>query len=107
MPLCNNLDDLIARDNVGYCIYGVVLACIIFNILILLLRSCKMQCEYYSTRKALRDELVNLSLMDKEEIPFDEPEKPENASIQVELPLDPLYFPQTRDFHTFGMRQSV
>ena len=44
MPLANNLTDLQARDNVGYCLYGVLMLCIIFNILVLLLRACSIMC---------------------------------------------------------------
>jgi hypothetical protein len=36
MPLCNNLNNLDHRNNVGWCLYAVVMACIIFNILILI-----------------------------------------------------------------------
>jgi|Transcript_27957 hypothetical protein len=53
MPLANNLNDLIARDHVGWCLYGVLVTCIIFNILILLIRSCSIFCEYFSARKEI------------------------------------------------------
>lgn len=51
MPLANNLNDLVARDNVGWCLYGILVACIIFNIVILLLRSCSIFCDYFARRK--------------------------------------------------------
>ena len=53
MPLCNNLTNLTHRDNVGWCIYIDVLLCIIFNILVLLIRSCKIMCEYIRARAEL------------------------------------------------------
>ena len=53
MPLCNNLNNLDQRNNVGWCLYAVVMACIIFNILILLLRSISIFCEYISARSKL------------------------------------------------------
>lgn len=53
MPLCNNLTDLTARNRVGWCLYAIVLICIIFNILILLIRSCSILCEYLNSRSNL------------------------------------------------------
>ena len=50
MPLCNNLTDLVQRDNVGWCLYGIVLTCIIFNILILLIRCLSIFCDFLKAR---------------------------------------------------------
>ncbi len=53
----------------------MVLICIIFNILILLLRSCSIFCEYFSARKELTVKIAAVMLPKEEEksvMPFDE-----------------------------------
>lgn len=52
IPLCNVLTDLEARNRIGWILFGIVMACILFNLIILLLRSCGLTCEYL---KKLRD----------------------------------------------------
>lgn len=75
MPLCNNLYNLMSRDQVGWCLYAVVLACIIFNILILLLRSCSIFCEYVKTRSELIKRIAAIRV-DDDEVARGDPFKP-------------------------------
>ena len=53
MPLANNLYDLVARDNIGWVLYAVLVLCILFNIIILLLRSLSLLCSYFSARNEI------------------------------------------------------
>ena len=108
MPLANNLTNLVARNNVGWCLYGVLLLCIIFNILILLIRACGIMCQYIKARKGLKDVITNVEL-EKEEAeesvgPFD-PDNSESNNVvpPVKRVKVPTYSrPLARDFPTFG-----
>ena len=60
MPLANNLTNLTGRNNVGWCLYGVLLLCIIFNILVLLIRACSIMCRYITARNERKRDLVNV-----------------------------------------------
>jgi len=67
MPLANNLGDLAGRDNVGWCLYAVLCLCILFNIIILLLRSLTLLCSYYSARRKIYQNIKQVT-MDPPEI---------------------------------------
>ena len=62
MPLANNLTDLNQRNNVGWCLYGVLITCIIFNILILLIRCCTILCQYVKVRNDLVELTANVKI---------------------------------------------
>jgi hypothetical protein len=53
MPLANVLDDLEARNQIGWSLFAVVMLCIIFNTVILLLRGCAITCDYIKATKEL------------------------------------------------------
>ena len=102
MPLCNNLTDLTQRDNVGWCLYSIVLTCIIFNILILLIRCLSIFCEYIKARAELVKALA-LVKPEKEEISVSNPFPPEKKEEPEPARREPTFVrPQARDFHTFG-----
>ena len=67
MPLANNLTSLTGREDIGWCLYFVVLACIVFNILILLVRSCGIFCEYLKARADLVRRVMAVELEDLED----------------------------------------
>lgn len=113
MPLCNNLYDLVSRDQVGWALYAVVLACIIFNILILLLRSCSIFCEYVKARSELikRIAAIRVDNGPVDDEPFKaveelKPTRPEASSLQEEI-MNVKVYPQARDFTSFGLAQNV
>ena len=102
MPLANNLTDLSGREDIGWCLYFVVLACIVFNILILLVRSCGIFCEYLKARADLvrRVMAVELEDLDEDEGPglklgkhIEEEDEP--GSPRREIPM-------VENTHTFG-----
>ena len=101
MPLCNNLYNLVGRDQVGWCLYGLVMACIIFNILILLLRSCAIFCEYVRARSELLKRLYSVRVPGNEDSPFKPVTKPSVFDEPTKV------YPTARDFVSFGMRQDV
>jgi len=104
MPLANNLSDLDGRDNVGWCLYGVLLLCILFNIVILLLRSCGLLCEYHRSRIEL------VQILQKVELPREEVSNNpfEDKELEKPAPNSPrMVVPICRDFQTFGMKQNV
>ena len=103
MPLANNLTSLTGREDIGWCLYFVVLACIVFNILILLVRSCGIFCEYLKARADLVRKVMAVELEDFEEI--DGPEfKPGRLIAETdEEPGSPRReVPMVENTHTFG-----
>ena len=102
MPLANNLTDLQDRDNVGWCLYGVLCLCILFNIIILLLRSLTLLCSYYSARKKIYDHIKQVEI---------DPHTPDTSNPFIRPHIDPgspirirrKPMPVVRDHATFGM----
>lgn len=101
MPLANNLTNLVSRNNVGWCLYGVLLLCIIFNILILLIRACSIMCQYIRARNKLVEHVKNVKIQEEvvEQKPDPEPFRPAPA---VRVKIESYVRPQARDFPTFG-----